>query len=290
MEPAFLDKREHTDQPDRNRSIFNAAYYNNSTTKVDSSYSRKDFYKIWLISSECNLHFADKTIHITEPALIFSNPLVPYAYESLSAEGSGYWCIFKEEFIKTGDHTRLLQDAPLFNIGGNNVFLPDEEQLTRLINLYGQIIEELAGEYVYKYDVIKSYLNLIIHEGMKMAPSLSYQQPSGSGRIASLFLDLLERQFPIETPQQPMQLKKPGDFAYSLSVHVNHLNFAVKEITGKSTSTHIAERMISEAKTLLKQTGWTTADIAYSLGFGYANHFNNFFKKHTGTTPLSFRK
>jgi AraC-like DNA-binding protein len=70
---------------------------------------------------------------------------------------------------------------------------------------------------------------------------------------------------------------------------VNYLNRAVKEVTGKPTSAHIAERVVSEAKALLLHTDWNIADIAYSLGFEYPTYFNNYFKRVTGTTPTSFR-
>ncbi|RZK25310.1 MAG: AraC family transcriptional regulator, partial [Hymenobacter sp.] len=59
--------------------------------------------------------------------------------------------------------------------------------------------------------------------------------------------------------------------------------------TGKTTSVHLAERVVREAKTLLLSTEWNTADIAYALGFAYPTYFNNFFKKHTGTTPSAVR-
>jgi hypothetical protein len=39
---------------------------------------------------------------------------------------------------------------------------------------------------------------------------------------------------PIESVEQPLQLKTAQDFASNLSVHVNHLNSSVKNITGKS--------------------------------------------------------
>ena len=85
-------------------------------------------------------------------------------------------------------------------------------------------------------------------------------------------------------------LKKAGDYAARMAVHVNHLNAAVHGVTGKSTTTHINERIIKEAKSLLVHTNWSVAEIAYSLGFEYASYFNNFFKKQLGITPLAFRK
>jgi AraC-like DNA-binding protein len=107
-------------------------------------------------------------------------------------------------------------------------------------------------------------------------------------RITSVFLELLERQFPIESAERPLGLKTAQDFAKSLSVHTN-LNSSVKEMTGKSTTSHIAERIISEAKALLQHTDWNVAEIAYALGFEYPTYFNNFFKKKTGYIPKSVR-
>jgi AraC-like DNA-binding protein len=40
----------------------------------------------------------------------------------------------------------------------------------------------------------------------------------------------------------------------------------------------------------LRQTDWNVSEIAYSLGFEEVAHFSNFFRKHTSTSPLGFRK
>ena len=103
-----------------------------------------------------------------------------------------------------------------------------------------------------------------------MQPSENYsQQKNASARITAVFLELLERQFPIESVQRPLELRTAQDFAKRLSVHVNHLNRSVKEITGKPTTAHIADRIITEAKALLQHTDWSIAEIAYALGFEY---------------------
>ncbi len=99
----------------------------------------------------------------------------------------------------------------------------------------------------------------------------------------------MERQFPIDSPENILTLKSPADFAQNLSVHVNHLNRAVKEVTGKTTTNHIADRIVKEAKALLVHTDWNVSEIAYSLGFEYPTYFNNFFKKHTELSPKSLR-
>lgn len=270
-------------------ALCNAAYYNKTGEPPAKLFSRKDFYKIWFINNSCILHFADKSITINQPALIFSNPLIPYAYEGLGKQRSGYWCIFKEEFLKLCERVKSIQQSPLFNISEYNIFFLDDLQTKNVCFLFENIISELNSAYKYKFDEIKSYINLLIHVGLKAQPVHFPQQTNGSVRITYLFLDLLEKQFPITDLQQPLCLKAPGDFASSLGIHVNHLNHVVKTITGKTTSTHIAEKIVYEAKALIKHTDWNISETGYALGFSYPNHFNNFFKKHTGYTPTAYR-
>jgi AraC-like DNA-binding protein len=152
------------------------------------------------------------------------------------------------------------------------------------------MIEEQKSDYTYKDDLIRNYINLIIHEALKLQPSEhNDQHKNAASRLTSVFLELLERQFPIESRDRPLQLKTAQDYANTLHVHVNYLNRAVKEVTGKSTTTHIIERVVSEAKALLQHTSWNIADVAYALGFEYPTYFNNFFKKITGTNPKALR-
>jgi AraC family transcriptional activator of pobA len=131
---------------------------------------------------------------------------------------------------------------------------------------------------------------LIIHEALKLKPAeIQNDKKNAHARLTTIFFELLERQFPIESADQPLQLRTAQDFANHLSVHINYLNRSVKEVTGKPTTTHIAERVITEARALLQHTTWTIAEVAYALGFEYPTYFNNFFKKNTGETPTSLR-
>ncbi|HEY0045236.1 MAG TPA: helix-turn-helix transcriptional regulator [Flavobacterium sp.] len=153
------------------------------------------------------------------------------------------------------------------------------------------MIVEQNTDYAYKDELIRNYINLIIHEAVKLQPSEgSSSEKSAAERITSVFFELLERQFPIESKERPLQLKTAQDFASNLFVHVNHLNSMVKRITGKPTTAHISARIISEAKALLQHTDWSVAEIASALGFEYPTYFNNFFKKKTGEIPKSIRR
>jgi AraC family transcriptional activator of pobA len=256
---------------------------------IISPYSRRDYYKVSLIIGTGKLHYADKWIDIDRPALLFSNPVIPYSWEAESLIQSGWFCLFTEPFL-TGERQAALQDSPLFRIGSNPVFFIDEEQQEELSGIFRKMTREITSDYVHKYNVLRNYLHLIIHEAMRMSPAGTFrQQTNASSRITTLFLELLERQFPIDTPEAALKLKTAADYARSLSVHVNHLNRSVKEITGKTTTDHIATRITQEAQALLQHTDWNVSEIAYSLGFEYPAYFTNFVRKNTGSTPVEIR-
>jgi AraC-like DNA-binding protein len=258
-----------------------------------SAYNRRDFYKITLaLEGNSKLFYANRGIEINKPALVFTNPLVPYSWEGdHQTASSGYFCVFTDAFLQAGWRMESLEESTLFKAGGDPVYFLDEAQVSYISSIFGKMEEELNSEYVYKYELIRNHLNLIIHEAIKMQPAVAFfNPPNAASRIAKLFLGLLEKQFPVDSPRYTLILKKAGDYADKLAVHVNHLNAAVREITGKSTTAHINDRILAEAKSLLTHTDWSVTEIASSLGFDYASYFNNFFKKHTGFTPMALRK
>jgi len=260
--------------------------YTRNLCRFQTPYSRRDFYKVSLIIGEGILHYADKWIAIDRPAILFSNPVVPYSWEASSEKQEGWFCLFTEAFVNANERKDGLQDSPLFRIGGNPVFFIDEVQQEELSAIFRKMVLEMESEYTHKYDLLRNYLHLIIHEAMKMQPAGSFEKHANAPtRITSLFMELLERQFPIDSPEDALRLKTANDYAQSLSVHANHLNRSVKEVTGKTTTTLISERITKEARALLQHTDWNIAEVAYSLGFEYPAYFNQFFKKQTGVTP-----
>lgn len=258
-----------------------------SATRV---YSRKDFYKICLTTGKSIIHYADRSFEAEGTVLFFGNPHIPYSWETISTTYVGYTVLFSEEFLQMADRSESLLQSPLFKMSGTPILNITNEQRVFLNGIFQKMIEEQQADYSFKDDLIRNYIHLIIHEALKLQPSENYSKDkNAASRITRVFLELLERQFPVESADHPLQLKTPQDYANHLAVHVNHLNRSLKEITGKSTSTLINERIASEAKAILLHTDWNIADIAYALGFEYPTYFNNFFKKMTGTNPKSVR-
>lgn len=262
----------------------------NSGKKGKMPYDRRLYYKISLISGKSTAEYADKVIDINKYALLFATPKVPYNYTSEDEGHNAVFCVFSTDFITRSNTGFNLDELPIFSPGTVPVFELSESEYQYLRTVFSKMKAEQASDYVFKYDLIRNYVMELIHLGQKLQPaSVLYPKHSASERVTSLFVELLERQFPIESNQQRIGLRTAKDFADRLAVHVNHLNKVLKENTGKTTTEVIGHRITQEAKILLKQTNWTVSEIGYCLGFEEVAHFSNFFRKQTQITPNSFR-
>lgn len=253
-------------------------------------YNRRLYYKISLIKGRSKAEYADKVIDIEKYALLFATPKVPYNYTSAAEDHNAVFCVFSPDFITKSNTGFVLDELPIFSPGSVPVFELSEKEFQYIRAVFLKMRKEQASDYAFKYDLIRNYIMELIHLGQKLQPaSVLYPKHSASERVSSLFVELLERQFPIESNQQRIGLRTAKDYADRLAVHVNHLNKVLKENTGRTTTELIGNRITQEAKILLKQTNWTVSEIAYCLGFEEVAHFSNFFRKHTQITPNSFR-
>jgi AraC-like DNA-binding protein len=251
-------------------------------------YRRRDYFKISLIIGNAKVHYADKVMEVQKQAISFSNPQIPYNWEQKERIQGGYFCVFDQALFH---HYGDLNQYTVFQPNGTPVFELSDEQAAKVRVIFERMFEEINSDYIHKNDVLRNLAFELVHFAIKMQPSAKCkkQQVNASQRISSLFLELLERQFPIDATHPRINLRSAYDFANQLNIHVNHLNRSVKETTHKTTSHIIAERVLQEAKIMLKHSAWSVSEIAYTLGFTEVTHFNNFFKKHIQLSPLKFR-
>lgn len=253
------------------------------------TFVRRDFYKIMLYQGTNTFHYGDESINVEGDTLLFFNPQVPYTYDPLENGTKGYFCVFRDEFFNATIRFPI-KEHPVFSAGSKPVFSLTADQVVLVKELFLKMAAEKESPFEYKYDLIRAYILELAFLALKLDPTPHRSSVSdASTRITRVFTELLERQFPITSPQYRYLLRSPKDFADRLSIHVNSLNRAVKKATGKTSSEHIFERLTGEAKTLLRYTDWSVSEIGFVLGFEDPAHFQHFFKKMTNVTPLKYR-
>jgi AraC-like DNA-binding protein len=252
-------------------------------------YPCRSFYKISLLRSRSSTEYANQTIAIEPDALVFSTPKVPFQWRPDEPQ-QGQFCLFTAEFMLPVLGGLTPDELPLFQADGYPVFQLTPAEAARASALFAQMHEELASDYAHKYDLLRAYVLELLHLGQKRQPATALHPAHSAGaRLTSRFVELLERQFPIDTPQQRVQLRTAKEFADHLAVHVNHLNKVLKESTGRTTTDLIGGRLAQEAKALLRQTDWTLWEIADGLGFVDVAHFSHFFRRYAAVSPGAFR-
>lgn len=250
---------------------------------------RRNFFKIMLFSGENTFRYGNQNINVSGNTLMFFHPNIPYSYQPLSDRTKGCFCVFKSEFFQS-NYKLDLDNFSLFKSSNPPIFKLSKSNYQEAENLFSKMLQEVQGDYIYKYDLIRNYVSELYFLAMKWTPPENlFQHGDASKRIAIIFTELLEQQFPIQYKSDKLKFRLPKEYAEKMFVHVNYLNRCVKKVTGKTTSQHIFERIGTEAKILLKHTDWTISDISETLGFDDLAHFNKFFKKQTGINPTSFR-
>lgn len=285
----FFDSKSTNDMGHFN--VFDIAkFYYCGKKKSEMSYNRRLYYKISLIKGENLVEYADKSILIKNQGILFATPKIPYRYTPQNEQQSGFFCVFTKEFLSKSKIGLIIDELPIYQPNSDFIYQLNDEQFHQIELIFKKMDVELSSDYAFKYDLLRNYVLELIHAGQKLKPIERVVSASNAAsRISSLFIELLERQFPIESDTQVIQLKTPVDFANALSIHTNHLNKVLKEVTGRSTTEIISGRIVEEAKILLKQTHWNVSVIALALGFDEVSHFSNFFKKHTSLSPLKYR-
>lgn len=169
-------------------------------------YSRKDYFKISLIIGRNNVHYADKVIEIKKQALLFANPQILYNWEEIDQQQTGFFCVFTPAFFH---HFGNLKNYTVFQPNGTPVFELTGEQAGKIKQIFERMFDEINSEYVHKYDALRNLVFEILHSVMKMQPAenINSRQTNASHRVSVSFLELLERQFPIEDTRQRLRFR-----------------------------------------------------------------------------------
>lgn len=256
----------------------------------NTPYNRRDYYKVCLIIGEGVFKYGDHRIVIDKPALFLPCPTIPYEWECLSNQQEGYFCLFNQEFLVEHSTIEFFKKTSLFKEWSNPFIFLNEVQQELASTYFKQMYEMAQSDYPLKFEIIRNLLALLLHQALQLkVEDVKLEESTSSTRLYRQFDALLNKQFPLDSPAYPLNLKTASDYATALSVHVNHLNASIKSATNKTTTQLIKERLFDEAKNLLKNTCWDIAEVGYTLGFDQPSHFNNFFKKHAGITPLKYK-
>ena len=195
-------------------------------------YGRREWYTIVLVYGGGILHCAGKQFPVKKHAIVFNNPYVPFGWDERNLITKGYYCIFNEQFLEKDKH---IIEFPPFKTTATSFYELTSKEADSAESFFLRMFKEVASDYTYKYDLAKLLIQELLHLTMK-SNSFNIESrtnQSAAERLTIQFLELLERQFPIEERFQILKYSTASNFANQLNVHVNHLNKSVKETSEK---------------------------------------------------------
>lgn len=255
---------------------------------------RANFFRI-IHFTKANLHFksGEKHHNVVSNCICFT---YPGKMESWTRNERLYGTVVYFTSAFSGlDITRpeFDTDYPFFNFDSELVLPLTEDEAGELKLLSDEMIEEMYSDSIDKLDMIKKILHIYLHKIKRI-----YNKKVSNLTVEEKKSKTLFNRFRREVDdfiQQLISRKKMATptvslIAKQLFVNSNYLNSSIKNLTGKTASAHIQEKIVLEAKSFLLHTDLQVSEIAFKLGFENISYFNRFFKKNTSLTPTGYRK
>ncbi len=244
---------------------------------------RHNYYEIFLFESGGGFHEVDfKTFDIKDKSIHFVSP--GQVHKVQRELGSiGYIILFSRDFFYSNSVNKsILFDIPFLNNNTSEfILIPSNDDFIQLQKLFANIETEHSSGKEYKNEAILSYLNLILLTCKRLFDK-NVENKELYNDDFQKFRKLLESEFE--------KNHLVSDYAEKLGITEKQLTAATKRAVGKTALELIHERIILEAKRLLKYTDHNIKEIAYFLSFEDPSHFGKFFKNAVGLTPNDFRK
>lgn len=214
---------------------------------------------------------------ITEPSIFYQSP--HQVHRAIKLENIELYVMVIDSENLSSDYLKSLQQfAPArpLKIDGAELAL-----LQQTFALCTKLDEQLEGQHY--FPILRDSCNALV--GLFISHYLKASEPvekySRIEIIAHTFSTLLEEYF--------TSVKRPSDYAALLNISVPYLNECIREVTGRSVSQQIQQRIILEAKRLLYHSDRSVKEIANELGYEDQAYFSRLFSKATGITAVQFR-
>ena len=228
--------------------------------------------------------------------LFFNSPYQIISWD-IHPNWEGYYVLFTQEFVsKSRVFQNLLLEFPFLRMDNSIPFNISEDDMQTILQVFESIYQEHHNTQQDSTSVIQAHVYVLMNYIKRYYDKSTIEKGSQENRnrdlqLISGYQALIEMHLAHEENFDPdFNPHSTTFYATHLGIHPNHLNTIAKRITGQTALKLLHRKLFDYSTSFLLQTRLSIKEIAYSLHFKEAAHFTNFFKKHSGLTPLQFRK
>ena len=217
---------------------------------------------------------------VNRGATFFMSPSEVHLW-TISDDADGYVLLFNSSFYLMDALSKQYFKLPFFRAKNKvRYMLLSEESIQEVEPLFKLMVSEYKAESRLMHSIIRSYLDALLYKLANLVEPTVQNNDEPSSMIPALEA-LIEDHF--------MEHQPATFYSEKLNILPEHLNKLTKKYLGKTVTTLIQERLITESKRLLAYTSLSVSEIAYQLNFSDNSYFNRFFKKTEKITPEQFR-
>ncbi len=254
------------------------------TTRVAVAFMppfRKDWYQlVFKLNPARSVWLNDAPVAATQPMLLFNSPNHVYSWQ-VDTDLRAFIVLVKPEFLTAIPN--IEQEFPFFGLTQPNLIPVAETEVAVFEGFFGQLLTISAGNDVFRRETIQALLTALLFR-CKSAYQQQQQTADAQPRnriIVGRFQALIHAFF--------LEKRTVAAYADLLNITPNYLNDVVKQTTGKNARHFIVERVMTEARNLLRHTDLDVNTVAHTLQFDEPTNFVKFFRQHAGQTPGQFR-
>ena len=256
---------------------------------------------------ECVMHYGLYAIYLKEnKGCRLSYGRTPYDFDEMTVTSFAPGQTVRVEpnpeeplakFTALAFHPDLLNRTPLAKQMGRYEFF--DYTSTEALHLSAQEVEVFRGVLSmieqelqrpidkHTRELIVSNIELLLNYCLRFYDRQFITREEINHSVVKKFLGLLDEYLNEKALHEG--LPTVAYFAGECCLSTGYFGTLVKTETGRTAKDLISDRLLAKAKALLQTESLTVAQVSWSLGFEYPQHFVRFFKSLTGQTPSQWR-
>jgi AraC-like DNA-binding protein len=250
------------------------------------------FYVVFLKQDKhCDIRYGRNHYDYQEGTLVFIAPaqIVSIEEDGEDYKPQGYALLFHPDLIRGTSLSKSIKEYTFFSYHVHEALHLSEDERKIVLECFNKIEYELKRPIdKHSKKLIVSNIELFLGYCTRFYDRQFITRDYSQTDVLEKFERLLNGYFEAENPQIT-GTPTVAFFANELHLSANYFGDLIKKETGKTALEHIQLKMIDVAKEKIVNTSKSVSEVAYEMGFTYAQHFTRFFKQHVGLTPNEYR-
>jgi AraC family transcriptional regulator, transcriptional activator of pobA len=250
-----------------------------------------NFYKIsYMEQIPAKVKYGQGYYDFDEGGMVFVAPDQLLTAPDDAEEYEGFNLFVHPDFLQTYPLAASIKKYHFFSYAINEALHLSEKEKTIIESVFriiGNELEERIDDS--SQDVIISQIELLLNYSNRYYKRQFNTRKAVNHDVLTRLERILDDYFNSETALSK-GLPSVQYLADELHLSPHYLSDMLRALTGQNAQQHIHNKVIEKAKAALSTTTLSIAEIAYSLGFGYPQSFNKFFKSKAKCSPMEYRQ